>query len=226
MDTISPFVLRDLGINLRRLRRTKKNASPHVTRARSPASVWIDQPVAPVWVRVEVPPGVSTFLFVFFFILPPLWTRGGTPNTPVRPPPELSSGALVRRRSSDVPSINHNIRINIPRTSFAPLSAPPLSTRHDGWTRPTHRRCKNFPTERGWRFAPSKQTEGRGGRRRGRGRGRTEENRIGAAIRRANRSIPETCYYRPFPFCGRERMKLLKQAAPARIFHPVDVAPR
>lgn len=41
LDTILPFVLRDLGINLCRLRRTKKNASPHVTRARAFAPVWI-----------------------------------------------------------------------------------------------------------------------------------------------------------------------------------------
>lgn len=44
LDTILPFVLRDLEINLCRLRRTKKNASPNVTtscaRARA-MSVWI-----------------------------------------------------------------------------------------------------------------------------------------------------------------------------------------
>lgn len=119
LDTILPFVLRDLGINLCRLRRTKKNASPHVTRARAFAPVWTKRgprhtllTLASMYTCVGTP---EAFLSSFF-----------SPSL-CHPSPHWNQHPFRLPSLSDVPSINHNIRINIPRTSFALRS-----TRHDG----------------------------------------------------------------------------------------------
>ena len=122
LDTILPFVLRDLGINLCRLRRTKKNASPHVTRARAFAPVWMKLlTLAWTCTCVGTPKAFHLFFILLLFLLrfaTPY--RTGTPNQHPSSPCCLPS-------LSDVPSINHNIRINIPRTSFALRSAPPAT---------------------------------------------------------------------------------------------------
>ena len=92
LDTILPFVLRDLGINLCRLRRTKKNASPHVTRARAFAPVWMKL-LTLAWTCTCV--GTPKAFHLFFYPPPfspslchplPDWNTEPTPFLPLLPP--------------------------------------------------------------------------------------------------------------------------------------------
>lgn len=124
--------------------------------------------------------------------------RTGTPN---KPPFELPFSI----HPSDVPSINHNIRINIPRTSFALRSAPSPLHPPRWMTRPTHQHCKNFPIERGWRFARSKQTRtGKGMGWRGRRLRGGEKSNWSRDKTRESFNTGDLLLPGSFPFCGRE----------------------
>lgn len=175
-----------------------------------------------------VAPRVSSSLFSFFFVsaTPTDAYRNTERYTTLRPVLSVSLGRSFRvYPPSDVPSINHNIRINIPRASFAPRSGFLLALRPPGWmTRPTHRRCKNFPIEESVGGGSREVSKPRGARIEPGARYRGKSNRYRDKTRESfNKRRPVITDL--FLFCGRGSTKSLKQAAAAAaaaagIFHP------
>lgn len=121
LDTILPFVLRDLRINLRRLRRAEKNASA-LRYSRELVNIYVcawncisARSRERVCTCATVPSGFLPSYSSFSSFCHPYEHWQARRTTP---------GALP----TDVPSINHNIRINILRASFVLRcsTAPPL----------------------------------------------------------------------------------------------------